>query len=1025
MSNLEDEESSADFAEDSFKSEQDRNDVDGLVSGVERKIEAAKIQSQWSSVGLSGDGEDDDMNEVEGLMLEKSLAHSSKQVKPHIDNECDQSDEFATSFVHNDFEEKPPAVVDEVGEASVDDTESDGRAHANAGFSLSPDQFEQSDAEQDPSSEEEQDPLEESSFDNAMMSALEGREVQTSIDLGNTVQHPDAVEADHSDTEGCELRDAIAESSFDDSMRSESDEELNNTCFADNSKTYPSGVDSMHGSSTQRQPSHLENFDNDNLSDSEATGDTDERTREHHSIKLEDSAESVENARLEDQHDEVYVLTPNSVAPAQPNKTDSLEESSSSIENGTLTTQLEKDAVLNKSSPNAERSAQSDQFDEDSKVENSEAITRSGVVVDETSEIDTLEESASNVDIGDQLSESDELDKSTSSSASGAVVHGAEDNKLEGSSSSSAHGVAGDQLDSCNVPKDTPQTEKSSVLADERYKLEESASSFESCGLERQEKGDELDTSASGVNNIAYVDEHDEVRSLDESSTIVESVELKNQFNEQNANRNVSHRALSGSLTGQYGEHDEVEISVSNLRSGEKEDFDETPTDVGTFRHTYGSNSLPLEDNDAIYDRNDHGLEATTQSDSLAESSSYADNLSDGDDEVSASMDAELSPQPVKHSNKSDNDDEWSEEQLREAERSLGGALALEEEEGGDGKVEAAPAMSLRMEDEDSSEEEETMAVQSQPAFSASLSRFGMGTRRLNLEEDDDMDEVERLLLEQSSSSMRKRQQQTNRFASVADDDDEFGEVSLQSNTGNDGELGEDSIRSRDGEFGKESIESHDSNNRSMDLNSRDEGAFNEATFTHQLANLEKDVDDKAPMRSHQSDFDELSASSRSHEAIDIGIASIQSILQVNNEFGYSSTTRDEDEFGEASRSRSREKDEFGEASFCSGSFEDDNDEFGEISIPLHKDTCVGAQASSRSLTTSDVDHSTRLSGATSRAMTYHEGLMDSPVKVNTNVNTTTITHGDSDAENDYMDESFDLDESLEEVGDDNEERHV
>ncbi|KAG6576289.1 uncharacterized protein IUM83_17733 [Phytophthora cinnamomi] len=122
MSNIdEDEDSSDDVAEDSFKSRQDRIDDDGvggLESSVDRKIEETKVQSKWSSVGFTGDSEDDDMDEVERLMLEQSLAHSSKQVKPHIDNECDDSDEFAHDDLVHDKTEKPAGgVVDDDDEA--------------------------------------------------------------------------------------------------------------------------------------------------------------------------------------------------------------------------------------------------------------------------------------------------------------------------------------------------------------------------------------------------------------------------------------------------------------------------------------------------------------------------------------------------------------------------------------------------------------------------------------------------------------------------------------------------------------------------------------------------------------------------------------------------------------------------------------------------------------------------------------------------------------------------------------------
>ncbi|OWZ10284.1 hypothetical protein PHMEG_00016889, partial [Phytophthora megakarya] len=117
----EDEELSVEVAQVSFMSEHDRNYVRGLKSSVGRKIEEmTKIRFKRSSVGFSC--EDDDVDEMKKLMLERSLAHSRKQMNPDIDNECDPSDEFATSIVYAETEEKQSAVPCElVGQCELVD----------------------------------------------------------------------------------------------------------------------------------------------------------------------------------------------------------------------------------------------------------------------------------------------------------------------------------------------------------------------------------------------------------------------------------------------------------------------------------------------------------------------------------------------------------------------------------------------------------------------------------------------------------------------------------------------------------------------------------------------------------------------------------------------------------------------------------------------------------------------------------------------------------------------------------------
>ncbi|RLN70093.1 hypothetical protein BBJ28_00006455 [Nothophytophthora sp. Chile5] len=109
--------------------------------------------------------------------------------------------------------------------------------------------------------------------------------------------------------------------------------------------------------------------------------------------------------------------------------------------------------------------------------------------------------------------------------------------------------------------------------------------------------------------------------------------------------------------------------------------------------------------------------------------------------------------------------------------------------------AEAPVPIHMEVEDAESSEEEETMADNASSSWSANMNRLGMGNRRLVLEEDDDMDEVERLLLEQSSSSMKQFDRAAVSLAN--DDDDEFGEASIQSH-GTDAVDDDEAASSRD-----------------------------------------------------------------------------------------------------------------------------------------------------------------------------------------------------------------------------------
>ncbi|KAI9994154.1 hypothetical protein PInf_016719 [Phytophthora infestans] len=503
-------------------------------------------------------------------------------------------------------------------------------------------------------------------------------------------------------------------------------------------------------------------------------------------------------------------------------------------------------------------------------------------------------------------------------------------------------------------------------------------------------------------------------------------------------------------------------------------------------RDNYSRSSTGRTSDIQPHDSEDDGIhtdrrEAVVSRSDILESSFDPDVQSDFNDEASA----ELSTLPIKRQDEAE--DEWSQEQLRVAEHSLDGALVPEDDEKaatGTLASDPAPPLTLSIEDDENSVEE-TMAAQSQPI--ASLNRFGMGSRRFNLEEDDEMDEIERLLLDQSATSLQKRQQRSGR-SSTMDDEDEFGESSLQSRGDESDEFSGNSSSREENELEGVSTRQWDSafavrSTRSNEARQQQGERFTRPNVTDdddELAELSReshtdDIEfgkDSLRLRAHHGEegetlirsrsheeekFEEASIGSRDGEPVEVantsrlhgeggwnlretnelsqalsslrgehelGRTPIHSYLQEENEHD-ESTLRSHRKETPAGLSDSREDYEFGEASMRSGSDEDDDD-FGEMSIPLQEEEPAAPPAPSRLLNVRDVEYSTRPANFSGRdVVSYHESLMHSPVKPSNNT-TAAASHNDSasEVERDYMDDSFDLDESLEEQ-EDGDERDV
>ncbi|KAG3202257.1 hypothetical protein PC128_g3325 [Phytophthora cactorum] len=735
-----------------------------------------KTQSQWSSVGLR---EDDDMDEVERPRLERS----SKQVNPRIDNECDDNDEFATTIVYVETEEQSAAVSD------ADETKPE-EVDSNPEFV---EQSELSDAEEDERSDEadDLDPLDESSFDNAMISALEGRESYSTHDVSSHTTQRYEVEADDSDSEDYVVQDAIAEDSCEESM-----DNGDESSDANDAGVYQTEVDTEVESAAVELPPAAQNseleesFDGDAVPDSEVSFDrVDEREVDHvgsalavsdTAVPVEHSSSSIISGELADQaeadsdeeepgqHGECNVLEESSSSAEAPayaaDVRHTLEGSTSSLERDTLADNALEDSAgednaSEESLQSVERGA--GQQEEENAPEETSSTLRRAVLADSADEERSLDESATRENVKLlHLQQDDALEGSSTSLDGGTFV---EDNELEQAAPSIA---SGDDLNA----------------------LEESTSSMQN--VAQRDEGNALNDSVERVNK-AKVEQLDASNSLEESAPSMDDDTAADGLHSYETN---AFEESASSVDNTVVAHDEdggsaLEESPSSLASGLREDCSENSLNRASSRHGYADSvAMQSDDDDVHVDR--------------GESSFDADMQSDIGDEAGISYEAEVSTQPVKYLEE-EAEDECSEEQLRAAEHSLDRPSAPEDDDEAGDNVESAPAptTTLCMEDDESSEEE-TMPVQSQPILSTNLSRFGMGTRRLNLEEDDEMDEIERLLLDQSASSKQKRQQQFTRPTTTTENDDKFGESSLQLRGDDDDEFGEDSIRSReDNEF--------------------------------------------------------------------------------------------------------------------------------------------------------------------------------------------------------------------------------
>ncbi|KAL4108851.1 hypothetical protein PRIC1_000560 [Phytophthora ramorum] len=655
MSNLDEDEedSSVDVAEDSFRSEQDRidDDVDGLVSGVDRKIEGAKIQSRWSSVGFSGSGEDD-MGEVERLMLEQSLAHSSKQVDPHIDNECDDSDDFATSFVRNETEAKQPATAElaeesvdgeELGEESVDDTKMAELSHANnidlgsSGEDL--EEAELSESEQDMRSEEaadELDPFEESSFDNAMMSALEGKEALVDNSLQPQV-HDHEAEEEHSFTEDYVVQRAVDESSLDDSKVSEND---NSTRFTDDPEAHQTSVyvenaiDNVEPMRIARNLQLEDSIEGDALSDSELSADmSGDRTPEHHgdelvdeNTALEESASSVDSGALGDQLDASAALEEsvgNTGLNDQFNENSALDESSSSLARGASMDQRGNDNVLEESSSSMASGVSADHLDEAHAFEKAALCVEKNALDDQlgcVEESGALEELTSSTPNGvdDRGGKGTGLEESTSSMVSGVDQPNTSD-ALEESVPSMASGLHKENIDDDNALEESA----SSIASSLQEVLEESVSSMTSGALADQRNGsDALEESSSSMTSDLQVGNIGDDNASEESTS-----SMANDL--QEASEEAASSRTSVALADQRNESDELEVSSSSMASGlqanEGNVLDESASSVDNVgladRLSEGSMLDELSssvDNGSPADRLDEGRELEESASSVA-----------------------------------------------------------------------------------------------------------------------------------------------------------------------------------------------------------------------------------------------------------------------------------------------------------------------------------------------------------------------------------------------------------------------
>ncbi|KAL3660992.1 hypothetical protein V7S43_014009 [Phytophthora oleae] len=848
--------------------------------------------------------------------------------------------------------------------------------------------------------------------------------------------------------------------------------------------------------------SELENsLEGDVLSDSEISADRDERVIEQQLD--EDEAVEIPSTKQKELQDEELgggEASPlsNSMKPIKEyanQRVESNEFEGEALSSVGALDNVVKESSLEGSASSSERGAAVAEFDECSELEESVESNALSSSVGEGSAV--LEESVLSADINalaDRYEQESVLEESTSTTRS-AAADLAEENLLEASATISK------DVESRRDEDDTGNFGRGS----EGDELEQPAS------VASSEEAEDIDALGDSASNLRRLDHLDDDNVLNESASSLDHGLTTNGVTStglEESETSVGNESIErGAVLEQSIEADnamELPLEESSSSVEHREHFSDRMFASPAYEDPLALQSDDEGDERAVVSRSD-----------LLESSFDADLQSDGEEEVSVSCDAVQPVQQLKL--QEENEDEWSEEQLRAAEHSLGSALEREEDvdAGNPNEMDPVPAMALHMEDDESSEEEEMMPVQSQPTFSANLSRFGVGTRRLNLEEDDEMYEIECLLLDQNASRMEIRLNQPSpidRLSRSVATDDELGEESLQSEGD---EFGEDSIRSRgeeelgeastsgDGvlkarlgqkeapqqpssglsrflkplavedEFGETSLQSlnddfedgsirpHEASLQSEgdefgedSIRSRGEEELGEASTSGdgvlkaRLGQKEapqqpssglsrflkplavEDEFGETSLQSLNDDFDEnLIQGGRIDREDEFGEASNHSRREEDERFGeasvempHASTHEKRSELGEAlsrlrdtsndefdaSSIRSREEDEFGEAS---GSY--DEEDFGEISIPLEEEAVIAPPAPLR-LPTASV---TRSKDSVANRTVFQEQLMNSPPKTNR------TTDSASEGERDYMEESFDLDESMEEEEDN--ERHV
>ncbi|EEY64633.1 uncharacterized protein PITG_16058 [Phytophthora infestans T30-4] len=751
----------------SVTSEQDRIDEDGLESRVDRKTDEttnARIEA-----GFSGDGEDDDdmAEEVERRVLE----HSSKQVNPRIDNECDDSDEFATTIVHVETEEQSAADAEEADEL---------------------------------------DPLEESSFDNAVIAALESREAYSTPDLiSSRTNQRCEVEAD---SEAYVAQDAITESSFDESMLSDNDEANcddvhqvgsysalpSERVFQSNNSflSMESGAEVVEGSSpnigqleqdngveassASRNPAGQLAEELGELKESATSKELEKSAREHEEESAPDEARG----------DEDHVVTELSSTVRRIPLGDF---DGKSWKNAETKPSHHVDNALDELSASGDRDVLVERSREGNELEQSPHDSE-----DDGIHTDRREAVVFRSDILESSFDPDvQSDFNDEASAELSTLPIKRQDEAEDEWSQEQLRVAEHSLDGALVPEDDEKAATGTLASDPApplaLSIEDDENSVEETMAAQTQPIASLNRFGMGSRrfNLEEDDEMDEIeRLLLDQMTSSEKSQMRSKDDNEFEEDLAIDESDSNTLADQHDEDSAAaELPTTGRRSELSESCDEANTKNISASSFEGVETKRLHEEHATI-RSEIELDQSAAS--IASAESEESTPSAGNNTAAASSYAQYSEASLERASRHTNDDTLAFQSADDDTEPNPLENSFDEGMQSDG----ASPIARRLEEGDSSEEE-TMAVQTQLTFSASLSRFGTGSRRSNLEEDDEMDEIERLLLDQSASSMQKRQQQPGR-SSTMDDDDEFGESSLQSRGEESDEFGEESMRSKD-----------------------------------------------------------------------------------------------------------------------------------------------------------------------------------------------------------------------------------